>query len=833
MKRLLFNRSKTSLAILFPLLLSLAYSQAAMGDVLFQTGWEYGPLGRSGVTDPGNPYGSMSEIANTDQYGLGYVDAVNPFDGSKSLRIDWEKHGSSGVGGACEWYVATPHVMSGHHEYYVGWAMKYDTNWENCPGRKLLYRIGGDQHSLFFQGTQGYNCGQGLTRGNFFFKNKANTIDDDWNQPRGEKLAYGGPRCNTYGGDPCAPWPGCEDPILHDSDGQWHTIILHVREHPTDGVFTFWFDGHRVIHADKNAWNNTDTLADGPCAVNYFDNRESDFHAFKFPTYFNFGPPNHDQSEWWDNFIIATTFEEVAEYLNTSGTGDDQSPFTSGHNPAKGASGVAADSNIIVHIQDSGDGVDQASIVMSVNGAMVSPAISGSSADYTVTYDPPDDFPRGQEVTITIDAQDLHDPPNVMSQDSYIFTVAVAPDTTDPVINITQPTSGGTYSTDQSAIALAGTASDNVGVTSVVWVNDRGGNGTASGTTNWAISNVPLQEGNNEITVTAHDAAGNTAADTLTVTYTPPSGTYTEEFGSATGTGTSQDAYINLNTTNYSSENPLKTYTWPQDQVANAIIMKWDLSAIPASATIQDATLFLYLSSISGDGGDDPYELSVHKMVNYNPVISSCTGHAYDGTNSWTPNSQCYNNVPMAQGDIALAEDTEAIDKTYGYVSWSVTNMVQDWVSDSGSNYGMLVNSDPVASSDSNRYFSSTESSNPDQRPKLTVTYSVGEEPDTTAPVVAITSPTSGDSYSTNQDSINMSGSASDNVGVTGVTWTNNRGGNGTASGTETWAVSGITLPCGDDNIITVTAQDAAGNSGTDTLNVDVKPCTPLGLDVQ
>jgi len=157
--------------------------------------------------------------------------------------------------------------------------------------------------------------------------------------------------------------------------------------------------------------------------------------------------------------------------------------------------------------------------------------------------------------------------------------------------------------------------------------------------------------------------------------------------------------------------------------------MKWDLSAIPRSATIQDATLYLYLSNMSGDGGDDLYDLSVHKITNYNPVISACTGYTYDGTNSWTPYSGLYNDIPLAQADIAQVEDTKSVDKVYGYKTWTVTKMVQHWVSSPASNYGMLVNSDPVASSDSNRYFSSTESTNPDQRPKLVVTYTVGPAP--------------------------------------------------------------------------------------------------------
>ncbi len=36
----------------------------------------------------------------------------------------------------------------------------------------------------------------------------------------------------------------------------------------------------------------------------------------------------------------------------------------------------------------------------------------------------------------------------------------------------------------------------------------------------WSISSIPLQEGNNVITVTAKDAANNTATATITVTST-------------------------------------------------------------------------------------------------------------------------------------------------------------------------------------------------------------------------------------------------------------------------------------------------------------------------
>ncbi len=59
-------------------------------------------------------------------------------------------------------------------------------------------------------------------------------------------------------------------------------------------------------------------------------------------------------------------------------------------------------------------------------------------------------------------------------------------------------------------------------MTQVTWANDRGGSGTATGTTGWSVSGIVLQSGQNVLTVTARDAAGNTSTDTLTVTYTPP-----------------------------------------------------------------------------------------------------------------------------------------------------------------------------------------------------------------------------------------------------------------------------------------------------------------------
>ena len=86
-------------------------------------------------------------------------------------------------------------------------------------------------------------------------------------------------------------------------------------------------------------------------------------------------------------------------------------------------------------------------------------------------------------------------------------------------------------------------------------------------------------------------------------------------------------------------------------------------------------------------------------------------------------------------------------------------------------------------------------------------------------PTVTITSPTSGSSYTSFTSPISIGGTAFDNIGVTSVTWTNDRGGSGTCSGTTFWSSTGIVLYNGL-NIITVTAHDAAGNAGDDFISI-------------
>jgi len=89
--------------------------------------------------------------------------------------------------------------------------------------------------------------------------------------------------------------------------------------------------------------------------------------------------------------------------------------------------------------------------------------------------------------------------------------------------------------------------------------------------------------------------------------------------------------------------------------------------------------------------------------------------------------------------------------------------------------------------------------------------------PDTVPPTLAILSPAS-TIVSTTAATITISGTASDNVGVASVQWTTSTQSAGNAAGTTSWSAV-VPLLVGD-NVVTVRAYDAAGNSAWRAITV-------------
>ncbi len=154
------------------------------------------------------------------------------------------------------------------------------------------------------------------------------------------------------------------------------------------------------------------------------------------------------------------------------------------------------------------------------------------------------------------------DPAAHVTTQQFTWTVVVT-DTLVPTIAISGPTAAASYATTGAFVTLSGIATDDVGVTTVSWANNRGGAGTAAGTTSWSVV-VPLLTGANVITMTARDATNKTSTDTLTVTMTggtnqAPTVTVTSPTSGTAFTSTSST--VNLSGT-ATDDGTLSRVTW-------------------------------------------------------------------------------------------------------------------------------------------------------------------------------------------------------------------------------------------------------------------------------
>lgn len=378
------------------------------------------------------------------------------------------------------------------------------------------------------------------------------------------------------------------------------------------------------------------------------------------------------------------------------------------------------------------------------------------------------------------------------------------PDTTAPVVTITSPTSNSTYPTNNNTISLSGTAQDASGIAAVTWTNNRGGSGTGIGTTSWQINNIALQSGANVVTVSARDNAGNTGTDVLTVTYTPPTYAISGRIKNLNGRG-----------------------------------LEASIQAFPNQGGA---------APIVNTNSNGEYRLT---GLTAGEIYSVSVTTPDDSVSAWTPDN------PTFVGP--LTKDITGLDFTAKFPAWSVAGVICRGTGNlcnagtqrlSGVTVTLTLkgNSTPVApviTTDALGAYSFsnlmsargdyvvTVTSNQYSFPRPSLEYPnikgnyINEDyvspPDAAPPVVTITAPTSDPSLTTSGAAINLGGTAQDASGIKSVTWKNDRGGNGTATGTANWQVNGIGLLTGV-NVLTISAEDNAGNIGTDALTVTYAP---------
>lgn len=183
-----------------------------------------------------------------------------------------------------------------------------------------------------------------------------------------------------------------------------------------------------------------------------------------------------------------------------------------------------------------------------------------------------------------------------------------------------------------------------------------------------------------------------------------------------------EDTFVNggTDTVNYADDGEsLKVYTWPDNTAANRIILRCDFSRIPADASIESATLSLYMHGVEGNGGDAVCDVAAMPIVNVTPVISACTWATYDGTSPWTGGATGGGN------DVGTSAWVTSVATTAGYYDWQLTSMVRDWVAAPATNGGLILDADTSAAADTNRLFRPLEHAEEARRPKVTVRYTL------------------------------------------------------------------------------------------------------------
>lgn len=175
------------------------------------------------------------------------------------------------------------------------------------------------------------------------------------------------------------------------------------------------------------------------------------------------------------------------------------------------------------------------------------------------------------------------------------------------------------------------------------------------------------------------------------------------------------------------------------------LLIGFDLSSVPASATLESARLDLYLGFAPGA----PRIYGLHRLSNSwlegggdgvvnDPAVNGVTWYERQyGDNLWD-GSGLY-DWQTAGGEFISVSDTATVPDTSGsWVTWNdILGDVNQWYGDPSSNYGWLIMDEDEAGDRNNARFSSVEDNNPSLWPKLVLSY-VKAEDSIAPPVIGV-----------------------------------------------------------------------------------------------
>jgi hypothetical protein len=157
------------------------------------------------------------------------------------------------------------------------------------------------------------------------------------------------------------------------------------------------------------------------------------------------------------------------------------------------------------------------------------------------------------------------------------------------------------------------------------------------------------------------------------------------------------------------------------------VLLEFDLSSMPAGATVASAILELYMYNASTPIPDVQIEVNVHRVTrSWKEGNKNGTGNSngaswdeYDGVDLWATQGADF-NVAVEASETLLSQE---IDQWH---SWDITSLVQYWVDNPSDHFGLILKDlDEGTGPDDTFYgtFYSREStySNGAFKPRLTV----------------------------------------------------------------------------------------------------------------
>jgi hypothetical protein len=404
-----------------------------------------------------------------------------------------------------------------------------------------------------------------------------------------------------------------------------------------------------------------------------------------------------------------------------------------------------------------------------------------------------------------------------------------AADTTPPSVSISSPASGTTYTSAQT-VTISASASDNVGVSRVEFYEDGSLMATDAASPYsyaWPVSSS--NNGTHSWTAKAYDAAGNSStsgAVSLTVNIGGSTTTIPNAPSNLTATAASS-SQVNLawqdnstNETNFEIWRYQASTGWVVlPQVGENVVSYTDTGLSPSTSyyymvraiNTAGASVFSNMAgatTLSGSTADTTPPID--------SISSPTSGTTYTTAQTVTITASASDNVGVTKvefydGGVLKATDA-ASPYTYAWPISSSNNGTHSWTSKAYDAAGNVSTSSAVS---------------------LTVNIAAA---DTTPPTVSISSPASGSTYTLAQ-TVTISASASDNVGVTKVEFYDG----GVLKATDTsptysyaWT---FTSANNGTHSWTAKAYDAAGNVSTSsavslTVNIAAADATPPSVSI-